>query len=168
MWLSWVAGSLNRVVRPVSRVIHSVGMSVLAAMVFLTFADVSLRYAFNRPIPGTLGITEYMMVIIISLCIPYCALVKGNVRVDLVVSRFRKRSQVIIGVITGLLGLGLYSLMAWQCFLNIKEQFVVGLVSMVLRIPVFPFAAVVTFGIAVLCLVLLIDFLDLLSQEVRK
>ena len=168
MWLSKAADSLNRVVRPASQVIHSVGLGVLVAMMLLTFADVALRYVFNRPIVGSFDLTEYMMAIFVSLGLAYCTIVRGNVRIDLVVSRLRQQRRAFLDVITCLLSLGLFSLIAWQCFVYVKLLFTSKLTSTVLLIPAFPFVAVVALGILVLCLVLLTNLLDFLSKAVGK
>lgn len=168
MWLSRAADSLNRVVRPLGGALHSVGIGVLVVMMFLTASDVTLRYVFNRPIAGAFDLTEYMMAIVVAFGLAYCAVKKGHVKVDLVVSRLPQRAQAIIDSITGFLSLGLFSLITWQCCLHIKVQFAEGVSSTVLHIPAFPFVAVVALGSALLTLVLLTDFLDFLSQAVRQ
>lgn len=168
MWLSKAADWLNRIVRPAGRMLHSVGIGVLAVMMFLTASDVTLRYIFNRPISGSFELTEYMMAIVVAFGLAYCAVEKGHVKIDLVVDRFPQRTQAIIDTITSLLSLGLFCVITWQCALQVKMQFDSGLTSTVLFIPAFPFVGVVAFGSAMLCLVLLTDFLDFLSQAVRR
>lgn len=168
MWLSRAVDSINRVVQPISRAIHSVGLAVLVAMMLLTFADVALRYIFNRPIGGSFDITELMMVVVVSLGFAYCGVVKGHVSVDLLVSRIPERSRAIINTITSLIALGLLVLIAWQCFLYIKVIYLKELTSAVLHIPVFPLVAVVAIGLAVFCLVLLTDFIEFLSKAIGK
>jgi len=168
MWLSKAADSLNSVIRPVSVVLHSIGVGVLALMMLLTASDVTLRYVFNKPIVGSFDLTEYMMAIVVAFSLAYCAVMKGNVRVDLVVSRLSQRAQAIIDSVTGLLGLGLFSLITWQCFVYMKILFASKLASSVMLIPAFPFVGLVACGSALLTLVLLVDFLDFLSQAVRR
>ena len=168
MWLSKAADSLNRVVRPVTGVFLGVGVAVLVLMMFLTAADVTGRYVFNRPILGSVELTEFMMATVVAFCIAYCAVMKGHVRVEVIVSRLPQRAQAIIDSITCFVGLGLFSLITWQCFVNMKLLFASKLTSSVLLIPVFPFAGVVGIGSACLTLVLLTDFLDSLSQAVKK
>ncbi len=167
MWLSKAAVWLNRVVRPSSGVLHSVGVGVLAAMMLLTVADVTLRKVFNRPIVGSFDLTEYMMAIVVSLCLAYCAVNKGHVRVGLVVERLPQRVQAVIDSITGLFSFALFSLITWQCFIYMKLLIASGLTSTVLYIPVFPFVGVVAFGSAWLSLALLVDFFEFLSQAVK-
>ena len=168
MWLSKAAGLLNRVVRPASMALHSVGAIVIGLMMLLTAADVALRYAFNRPIKGSFDLTVYMMAIVVAFGLAYCAVMKGHVKVELVVSHLPQRAQAIIDSITCLISLGLFSLITWQCFVNMKDLFASKLTSSVLLIPVFPFAGLVGIGSACLTLVLLADFLDSLSKAVKR
>lgn len=168
MWLNKGIDWLNKVLRPAGTVLHSVGVGILALMMFLTASDVILRYVFNRPIVGAFDLTEYMMAIVVAFGLAYCAMMKGHVRVDLIVERLPQRAQAVIDSVTGLLSLGLFSLITWQCFLNVKLQFASGVTSTVLLIPVFPFVGMVGIGSALLSLMLLIDFLESLSRAVMR
>ena len=168
MWLSKAADSLYKLVCPATRVLHGAGVGVLAVMMLLTAGDVTLRYVFNRPIVGSFDLTEYMMAIVVSFGLAYCAFLRGHVRVDLVVSHLPQRLQATIDSVTGLLGIALFSIITWQSFVYMRLLFTSGLESTVLYIPRFPFAGVVCLGSAFLTIVLLANFLEFLSQAVRK
>jgi len=168
VWLSKATSWLSRVVEPVSRVWHYVGAGILAIMMFLTAADVALRYCFNRPIMGSYELTGFMMALLISFSLAYCGVKKGHVVVDLAISRFPQRTQAIIGSITCLFSLVLLSLITWQCVIYVKLLFYSHYSSTVLLIPFFPFVGAVAFGIGIFCLVVLRDFFDFLSQAVQK
>jgi len=166
--LNRVAYSADRVISKISRWLHSVGVSILAAMMLLTFADVALRYVFNRPISGSYELTEFMMAVLLTFGIAYCAVVKGHVTVDVVVSRFPQRVQAIIDSITCLLGLSLFSLITWQCILYAAEKYGSGHGSVVLEIPIYPFIGLIALGSLVFCLALLAHLIEFLSQAVEK
>jgi TRAP-type C4-dicarboxylate transport system permease small subunit len=168
MWLSKAADSLNKLVHPAVRALHGAGVAVLAVMMVLTAGDVTLRYVFNRPIVGSLDLTEYMMAIVVSFSLAYCAFLKGHVRVDLIVSHLPQRVQAVIDSITGLLGVILFSVITWQGFVYMGILVDTGLKSTVLLVPRFPFAGLVCLGSAFLTLVLLANFLEFLSEAVRK
>lgn len=168
MWLNKSIHSLNRVVNPLVRIINSVAAGVLAAMMFLTAMDVLLRYIFNRPISGAMEITQYMMVILVGFGLAYCAFVKGLVSVEVLTSRFSPRVQAILNSITYLLSFGFFSLVTWQSIKYIRLMFESNLVSAVLLIPTYPFVAMLALGSFVFSLVLLVQFLNYLSQVVNE
>ena len=157
MWLRKTTNSLNTLYHPIIKLLNGTAMGIVAAMMFLTATDVILRYVFNR-----------MMAILIPFGLAYCAVQGGHVAVDLVVSRFSKKTQSILGSITTLLCLGLFMLITWQNVIYIGENFESKLTSAVLLIPVYPFVAAVAIGSAALCLVLVLDFLNYLKKAVEK
>ncbi len=168
MWLSKLADLVSNLIRPVVMVLHGAGVGVLVAMMVLTASDVTLRYVFNRPIVGSFDLTEYMMAIVVSFGLAYCAFLRGHVRVDLVVTHMPERLQSAIDSITGLLGVILFAIITWQAFMYMELLFDSGLKSTVLLIPRFPFAGMVCLGSVFLTIVLLADFLKFLSQAVQK
>jgi TRAP-type C4-dicarboxylate transport system permease small subunit len=168
MWLSKLAAAVNRIVRPAVTILHGAGVAVLAAMMVLTASDVTLRYVFNRPIVGSFDLTEYMMAIVVSFSLAYCAFFKGHVSVDLIVSRLPRRAQAVIDGITGLLGIFIFAMITWQSWVYIKLLFASGLESSVLLIPRYPFAGLVFLGSAFLTVTLVAGFLEYLAQAVQK
>lgn len=168
MWLNTVIHSLNSVVNPLVRIIKSAAAGVLAVMMFITAADVLLRYIFNRPLSGTMELTEYMMVILVSFGLSYCAFVKGLVSVEVVTSRFSSRIQAILNCITYFFSFAFFSVITWQSIVYIRLILKSNLVSAVLLIPTFPFVAMLALGSLVFTLVLLTSFLEYLSQVVDK
>lgn len=168
MWLDKTANLLRKIVAPMSHWFHNVALVVLFVMMMLTVTDVSLRFFLNSPISGSLELTEYMMAIVVGLSLSYCALKKENIRVDLVVERFPVRAQTIIDVITGFFSLGLISLIAWRTSVQAQIAFGSHTKSLIFHIPSYPFVAILSLGIAMLTLVLLVDFIEYLAKAVKK
>ena len=166
MWSNRASDSLYNIVRPVSTGLQGVGAGVLAVMMFLTASDVILR-KFKIPIMGTDDITAFMMAILISFGLAYCAIRKGHVRVDLIVEHLPSRAQAIIDTITSLLGFGLCTLITWQSFANMVSVYNSGATSWTLNIIAFPFAGLVAFGFVWFTLVLLADFINAISRVVK-
>ena len=159
---------LSKIVDPLSRIVNSVGAAVLALMMFFTTLDVALRYFFNKPIQGSFELTEYMMSIVISFGLAYCAIFKGHVRVDLFISRFSDRAQTVIDTITSLVTSCTFALVSWQCLEEAIILKATKLTSPTLFIPTFPFVVLLAFGCLLICLVFLIDFLNYLSKALIK
>jgi TRAP-type C4-dicarboxylate transport system permease small subunit len=160
--------SFYRIIKPINRVASSVGMILLAAMMFLTAADVIMRYSLNKPIQGTYELTQFMLAITVAVGLSYCAVEKGHVTIDLVTTRMPRRMRAIFDCVTGLLGLIVAGLMAWQTCIHITMLQKSGLVSTVLLIPMYPFVAIVAFGIAFFCVVLIAQFLEFIIEGMKQ
>jgi TRAP-type C4-dicarboxylate transport system permease small subunit len=168
MLLTKTIRALERAVNPIVRIITYVAAGVLALMMFITAADVLLRYLFNRPISGTWELTSYMMAVLVGFGLSYCALVKGLISVEVLTSLFSPKAQAVFNCITHFFSFLFFSLVTWQSILYIKLIFKSSLVSAVLLVPTFPFVAALALGILVFTLVLLKDFLEYLSQLVTR
>ena len=152
--------------RPISVVLQGVGAGVLTVMMLLTASDVTLRQL-KSPLMGTIDITEFLMAILVSFGLAYCAIRKGHVKVDLIVERLPIRVQAIFDTVTTLLGLGLCTLITWQSFVNMVSLYNSGATSWTLNIIAYPFAGLVAFGFAWFTLVLLADFLNAIVRVVK-
>lgn len=161
---NWVTGIVHWCVR----LLLGISAVILAGMMFLTVVDVGLRYIFNSPLPGAYEVVEFIMAVFVTFSIVYCTYEKGHIAVDLVMDHFPIIVQKIIGLITGFLLLLLFLLITWQNLLYVGEEMRSNLTSTVLLVPVFPFIAIVTVGLIVLCLLLLIDFFESLKQLVVR
>lgn len=167
MLISRAADSLYRVMRPISRVLQWVVACVITMMMFLTAGDVTLRQ-FKFPIMGTDDITAFLMVILISFGLAYCAINKGNVRVELIVERFSSRVRAVIDAVISLLGLCLCVLISWQSIVNTISVYESGATSWTMNIIVFPFASLVAFGFAWFAIVLLADLLNAIVSAMKR
>jgi TRAP-type C4-dicarboxylate transport system permease small subunit len=168
MWLRKGLHVLDSVAVQTSRVAAGFAAAVLTAMMALTGLDVIMRYIFDRPVSGTLEITEFMMAIVIAFGLAYCAVQKRHVRIDIVISRFPKRAQALMDAIANLAFLGLFVMIAWRSALRMQSMFKGQLTSAVLFIPKWPFLLLVIIGSAILCIVVLRDSIDCLTRAIKK
>jgi TRAP-type C4-dicarboxylate transport system permease small subunit len=160
--------SAETTIRAVSRIANSVGMAVLIFMMLVTVADVFLRYAFNRPILGTIELCEYMMVAVVYLALPLCAFRGGNARVEILTSRFPPKLLSIVDSITCFLSLGILSLMTWQAFLEFNDMLKAGRVSDMLGLPAYPFYLILAIGSLILWMVLLVMLIQTIYEAVKQ
>lgn len=164
MWFSKAAQGLSKAIYPVSRVLNSIGVVFLAVMMFLTAADVILRYVLNRPVTGAYELTEFMMAVVVAFGLAYTQLKKGHIIIEIVISRFPPRVQAVINSITCAVFLGLFALIAWRTIIRAESLRVGGFVSGALGIPTFPFVYLVALGSIILCLILIVNLLEYLAQ----
>jgi len=152
--------------KPVIGILNNIGLVALVGMMFLITVDVSLRKILNMPILGSYEVVQYMMVVTIGFGMAYCGLHRGHINVDLVIDRLPRRARTIMGCITGFLSLAVSIIVVWQAFVYVL-QLKQGLkISPVLLIPVYPFAGIVAFGLALYAIVLLIHFWEFLMEVI--
>jgi TRAP-type C4-dicarboxylate transport system permease small subunit len=134
-----------------------IGMFLAIPLMLLTVGDVMGRSFFNKPIPGTFELSEYMLAVIVLLGAAYTQQVKGHVGVDFLTSRYSSRTQAVLQAVTTFAGLVIIAIMVWQGYLEgIHEK----AVSDQLRVPQWPFKLLVAVGGLLLWLELLLDFIS--------
>lgn len=157
---------IERVVGLLARIGNIFGMIALVLMMLMTVADVGLRYFFNSPIVGGTEITEYLMVCLF-LCVPWCTFTGGIVRMDLIVGNISQRGRSILDATTDLIGLVAMACLTWQLVVEMEFNRDVGIGSVVLKIPAYPFYAILALAVGLLCLVLITTIVRNLVRGIR-
>ncbi len=156
---------VKKVIQTVNRFITGVGAVFLVPLMLITAADVLGRDVFNHPIPGTVELSQYMLAVFILLGFGYAHQVKAHVAVSIVTSRLPHHAQLILYVITTLIGLFIFSILAWQgLVVGIEER----AVSDMLRVPQYPFRILVAVAAFFVCLELLIDLGEAVKKITRR
>jgi TRAP-type C4-dicarboxylate transport system permease small subunit len=157
----------ERYISSLSRALNLVGAGVLMIMMVLTVVNVLVRPVF-RSILGVPEMVSYGFVVVVCFGLAYTAVMRGHVSVELVVSRFPPRVQAVIESIIYLLSIGVFAVIAWQSAVHGWEQWLVGEYAPVLKFPIMPFRYILVFGVAVLCLALLLNLFKSMAQVVGK
>lgn len=148
-WLSWVAGGL------------------LVTMMLINVVNMLMR-AVYVPFFGSVEVICFIAALVAAFALGYTQLYKGHTRVDILVSRFPPRVQAIIDSIMFFIGMVLFGVATWQIVKLATRYWELGSVSETLHIIFFPLIYAVALGCALLCLVLLLDFLKSLAQAVKR
>jgi len=156
---------LKKAIQTLNRFISGVGAVFLLPLMLITAFEVIGRNLFNRPIAGTVELSEYLLSIFILLGVAYTQQVKGYVGVSLFVSRLPLRGQLILNIISTLLSLFIFILLAWQGLIVGMEE---KTVSDMLRVPQYPFRLLVAAAAFLTCLELLIDLADSFPKLFRR
>jgi TRAP-type C4-dicarboxylate transport system permease small subunit len=168
MWFPKFVHQSTKVVAPIVRWVNHAGVTILAMMMLLTVADVTLRYFFNKPILGSYEITEFMMTMLAAFTLGYAAILKAHVNVDLVYTRLPERVQGIISIFTNLVCVVFFGLMFWR---NIYQSSVLRqahAMSPALSIPEFPFMFILGIGFGIVALVFLLQLLESIVKAAGK
>ena len=140
---------------------------MLLVLMLLGAGDVIGRYLFNRPIMGTLEISEILLAGIVFFGWAYSQAVRGHVRVELFFERFSPRAQAVLDSTALLLMLAFVSLVAWQSALLAIERWEAGRVMQSLNIPMAPFLLFVPLGAFFLCLELILQIIHRIPNIAR-
>ncbi|MBN2060570.1 MAG: TRAP transporter small permease [Deltaproteobacteria bacterium] len=148
--------------------LNTLSQAALILMMFLTAADVILRYFFNSPIFFSHEISEFLMVVLVSLGLSYCAIEKGHVSVDVLKGKLPKRWEGIFYCFTSLLTVGFFLLIVWRSFVEIRVLSESGIKSMTLGIPRYPFVGLIGVGFGLFTIVILMDLIDSIYEVFKK
>jgi len=167
MQIMKMAQFVERRIYALSRVMGIIAIVVLVAMMLFTVLDIFLRAFFNKPIPGDVEIIERSMVFVGFFGLAWCAMKGMHIKVDLVVTFLPKRVQNVIDSFNYLLGIGVCIFITWFSYLEGIANREMNAVTNILRVPLFPFYWVATFGYAVLCLALLVLLTRSLKEAIK-
>ena len=145
-----------------------VGEVILGGIVLLIVADIILRYVFNRPIAYTVEVVEVALSIIVFFGIIICTAQRGHVNMDILLTRFPRRVQGAVNSFLYLLSAGLFGLIAWRCVIYAMQLQDMGRVSIMLRLPSYPFVLVIAFCSFLTSLLFLSQFIRFVDVALRK
>jgi TRAP-type C4-dicarboxylate transport system permease small subunit len=131
----------NRKITWICRTMTAIAAVMLAAMMFLSVADICGRFFFKKPIEGTYEMVSLTVVMVGCLGLGYCQLVKGNISIDIFTKRLNPRGQAIMNIISYLICIAVCIIICWQVSLRthdyIYRQY--GGETIVLGILLWPF-----------------------------
>ena len=128
----------EHIVRIVSKSSDRVAQAGVVVMMLLVVANILLRMVW-KPIVGTFDYVQFIGATLVAFAVAYCAFEGGHISVEMVVARFPKRVQGIIGSFTSILSLGIFGIIAWQCLIFAGDAWRVGETSMGTEVPIFPY-----------------------------
>ena len=153
-------GALMRVhsiLSKISRWVAYVGMAMTVIMMLMVVVDVLMRFAFNKPILGSVELASYMLSIIAFTAIPFVESEEEHVVIPLLFDRFSRRVRLFVNTFMGLIGLGLLALIGVASFLLAAEYMHRGKVTQVLSIPLYPFVFIAALCISLYGLNLIVN-----------
>jgi TRAP-type C4-dicarboxylate transport system permease small subunit len=141
-WVNWVAG---------------IG---LVAMLALITCDIIGNKVFKSPVPGAIEFVGFLGVIVIACSIAYTQVINGHIEVEFLVRRLSEKAQNVVTCIVSVLGIVLFTIIAWRSVdYGLKLQ-ASGEVSMTQEIPFYPFVHVIALCCVLVALVLAAQLLQ--------
>ena len=130
----------------------AVAVIALAALAGVTVVDVGGRYFFNKPLLGTVEMSEFLMVILSFGALALAELRNSHITVDFFVTVLPERMQALLDA---LLGIVFWSFVAWRAAVHAHRIWIAGEVSANLVVPTWPFYLAVTVSCGLLALALI-------------
>ena len=152
--------SVRDIVRIVVKAAYYTGSGLLLIIMFMVTTDVVGRVLLNKPLWGVLEISEFLLAGAVLLGLGYTELLGGNIMVELIYDRLSPKRQNIMRIFYSLVGIGLYSVIAWASGILTFELMKAHLTSDVLKIPAWPFRAFVPVGAFLMVVVLLLKLFE--------
>ena len=141
-----------------------VGGAALLAMIGIACANMLLR-PLGAPLKGAYELVGFVGALTVALALGYTQISRGHLAVDLLATRYAKRTQRIMEAVNSFLCMIFFILVAWQVAVFANTIWKRGETSETLRIAYHPFIFVVAISCALLAFVLFVDFLKSLACE---
>jgi TRAP-type C4-dicarboxylate transport system permease small subunit len=145
----------------IERVVTSVAVVCLAAIMLIVVTDVFMRYAVNRPFSFTYDLVGlYLMAGLFYLSLSNTFAIHAHVSVDILVHRFSPPARRVCEIVTCLCGVTVFSLITWLGFNRTVENFVNGdVLAGAIPWPSWASAGLVPLGCGLLTLRLLLHLI---------
>lgn len=162
--LESLSGMLKRT-EPFTRWLGSAGMYILMLLVFITFADVFLRYMFNSPLNGSIEITEMLMSIVLFSSVAFTYWKRGHVSMDIVTGKLSELGQNRLGVVTTLWSLVVvaFCILCMHRYASTTSD-----LTSVWNVSYKPFIYYAIFGLVLMLLAIVSHFCDQLAAVLRN
>ena len=155
----------QKVLHKLSKGLVYVGMTTTIMMMLMVVTDVIMRFAFNKPILGSVEVASYMLSIIAFTAIPFVESEEGHIVIPIVFDRFPKKIKVIINTFSGIVGVAILVAIAWASFLLATEYIGRGRTTQVLNIPIYPFVYVAAVCMSLYVIILIVNTIKYIYQN---
>jgi len=139
---------------------------MLVLMVLLLVYNVIARYVFRAPLGAADELEELLLVVLVFMALAYTGIIKGHVRVDIVVRRFPLWVQHVIDTCTGLTSLMVWVFIVWRSYEYAMEAQHLGRFTPFFMIEIWPFVLVLVFGSTLFLFVLVTEIFRSLHSSI--
>lgn len=154
----------------VENVFINISLISVFVMMLAIFADVTMRYVFNSPIPGIMEISgDYFMILIVYFGISYTHRVNGHVKADVLESKLSRKMRAYLNIFKGMLITPILSLMciaSFNLFIEYLENDIRSVGS--LEYLIAPAYLVMAIGLLLIIIRLILNIIDLLFEIFKK
>lgn len=147
---------MSAIIERLSRYLDAGAQFMVAAMMFVTTANVVTRRVFGAPIKGTVEFVQLLTALAVGLGVAHCAVHGGHIAITFFTDMLSKKFQRIISIFIDLLVALFLGLSSWQLFIYGENMRLKGEISLTTGMSVYPLVYVVALGFALYLLVVLL------------
>jgi TRAP-type C4-dicarboxylate transport system permease small subunit len=133
---------------------------ILFVLMFYVTAEVTLRYLFNRPLPGHLEATQLLIAPAVFLALSWVQARRGHVGMDLLHARLPPRWRGLVDCLTISIALLTFLVITWFSWRSTLSAWEVGDVTPTANLPTWWSKLAVPVGAALLCARLAMQLVD--------
>lgn len=159
---------LTRILFQVGRRAVVAAGATLSLLVLLVAVDVTLRRAFNSPLPFSYEIIEFGLVIVVWGSVLYSTSRERHISIDVLVSRLPAKTRQFFRLTFDFVSAVVLFLIGWQSITHAMDLRDMQRVSSMLDIPLYPFVFIVALGAILAGLILLVNFIDSVRGEGKR
>jgi tripartite ATP-independent transporter DctM subunit len=148
------------------RWMYWIGGGILFLFVLFMFADVLLRYLFDKPLPASIDISTIVLEVTGFFGVAYVQSKKGHLVIDIITSRLKKVNAVALSTAMYIICLGVCGVLVWQGILNTISFYEVGRMSYT-GMVLWPTAAVVPLGCFFLFFIFMKDVFSQMAEVIK-
>src|SRR3954469_12578099 len=153
-WGITLIEGLLRALAAVEKAVSSVAAFFMFAIMIIVFSDVVMRYGFNRPFSWAYDlISLYLMAGIFFLILSEAYAAHAHVSVDILQQKFRPAMIRVSEIVTCVVGIVVFSLIAWLGLLRAIDSFRSSdVMAGAIPWPMWPSIGLVPFGASLITL----------------
>ena len=137
-----------------------ISFSVVMIMVFLSTADVVLRYIFNSPIPSIVELEVMLLVVLVYLGLPYLQSMRAHIRLEILSNYLSLIAQEVLVIFGHTVCLVPFVIIAWQGGLQAYKSLITGeFAPGIIHYPLWPAKSALAIGALFFSLRLMSDII---------
>jgi TRAP-type C4-dicarboxylate transport system permease small subunit len=160
-------GKFDKFMTPLLKWFHVIAGIGMIYVLLISVADIIMNKVFKDPINWAFDSIGLVAVIAIVFAIPGVQVNHGHIEVEILEERLSRFWRKINGLFINVLGLILWSIVAWRSFLYGIDILRSGEVSMTVEMPIYPFIWFQGICAIVVVLVLLLQTINIFRTAAR-
>jgi TRAP-type C4-dicarboxylate transport system permease small subunit len=154
----------ERILELISPWLSRIGGLAMLAMTLVLVANIIWRNITGLAFKITYESVQLIAIPMVSFSLIVATIKGRHIIVDILISRFSAKMQLILRCITSLIGLGILATLTWANIRYAGEMMIYGETTPVIELPVAPFRIIWTISLAIICFVLIVDIFQIIEM----